>query len=228
MDLKTAALDLIFPQLCLGCGEEGTLLCPACEAKLTGSPQRICPICKSVDQAKNCPGSPLDNLWTLAHYQEYLAAELIQKVKYNYLVGLAEAGWKKRLENFWNNQQIAISNKAIIVPVPLHRQRMLERGFNQSELIARSLGNISGLSVKSSLLIRAKATKPQVGLSGEDRLSNLAGIFDINYRALSDCWKSEILLIDDVYTTGSTMAECAKTLRLAGFKRVSGLVLAVD
>ena len=107
-------------------------------------------------------------------------------------------------------------------------ERFLERGFNQSELIARELAEISGLSVNCDLLKRIIYNEPQVGLSGRRRLENIKGIFGIDYRALSDCWGRELILIDDVYTTGSTMSEAAKVLKSAGFKRVHGLVLAVD
>jgi len=228
MGLKKNLLDLIFPQFCLGCGKEGESFCGDCRGELKISPQSICPICKSADEARHCPGSPLENLWALAGYRDNFAAAAIQKIKYGYCVDLVGKYWQGFLSAFWQKARVEISGRAILIPVPLHRKRFLERGFNQSELVADALSRISDLQVDIDLLKRVKHNEPQVGLSGARRLDNIKGIFEINSRALSDSWGREIILIDDVYTTGSTMAECARVLKAAGFKHVSGLVLAVD
>lgn len=221
-------LDLIYPNYCLSCDSEGDLLCPSCSEKLIIRPQKICPICKRAEEVRNCQNSRLNNLWTLAHYQDYLISDLIHKFKYEHLTSLAEAVWKKYLIIFWQKHGEKISQKTILIPVPLHKKRYLHRGYNQSEIIASELSKISGLEVNNKLLYRSVYHEPQVGLSGSARLSNVKGIFKINYRAQSAVWGRDILLIDDVYTTGSTMAECALTLHLAGIKEVSGMVLAID
>ncbi|MFA5021200.1 MAG: ComF family protein [Patescibacteria group bacterium] len=227
MNFKNELLDLVFPNFCLGCGAEGELLCPDCSAKMVCRPAEICPICKRAERCF-CPGSPLDGLWALAHYQDYLIAELIKKVKYDYLTGLAGAALSRHLEMFWQQAADCFSVRTVLIPVPLHHKRFLERGFNQSEIIAVELSRVSGLKVESGLLKRISHNEPQVGLSGQRRRENIKGIFEVDYRAISSVWGRELLLIDDVYTTGSTLSECAQTLKSAGFPKVSGLVWAAD
>ncbi|MFA6526162.1 MAG: phosphoribosyltransferase family protein [Candidatus Buchananbacteria bacterium] len=228
MKLKKDALDLVFPQFCIGCNNEGKILCQECCDKLIINPQKICPVCKMADEARNCAGSQLDNLWTLSHYQDNLVAESVQKLKYEYLIDFMHDYWKAYLQKFWQLNKTEINSNHLLIPVPLHRKRLLERGFNQSELIASELAAISGLPIEKDLLKRAIYNEPQVGMNGSRRLENIKGIFSIDYKALSRSWDKEIILIDDVYTTGSTMSECAKILKSAGFKRINGLVLAVD
>lgn len=225
---KDNLFDLVFPRFCIGCKKEGELLCGSCSDRLAIRPQKICPVCKMADQPKNCAGSRLDDLWTLACYQDYLVADSIWKIKYGYSAGLVKDFWSRYLEKFWPLAQAGICKNALLIPVPLHRKRFLERGFNQSELIAQELAGLSNLAVNSDLLKRKIYNEPQVGLSASRRRENIKGIFGVDYQALSGCWGREAILIDDVYTTGSTMSECAKVLKTAGFKRVSGLVLAVD
>jgi ComF family protein len=104
-----------------------------------------------------------------------------------------------------------------IIPVPLHRSRERLRGFNQAELIAKHLGR----PVSARLLRRRKNTPSQTGLSRNERKQNLASAFEV-------CGKVEgtLIVVDDVYTTGSTMNEIAKTLKRAGAKRVEVLTVA--
>jgi ComF family protein len=110
-----------------------------------------------------------------------------------------------------------------VVPVPLHEQRLLERGFNQSEDLARSFCQDSNLPLKTSALRRVIATVPQVGLDTVSRQANVSGAF-----AASRCVDGRtILLIDDVYTTGATLAACGQALANAGALAVYGLALAV-
>ena len=105
----------------------------------------------------------------------------------------------------------------VAVPVPLHRSRLRQRGFNQAELLARQLG----LPVDSRLLRRKKNTPSQTGLSRAQRAANLASAFEVRGRP-PEC----VLVVDDVYTTGSTLDEVAKTLKRAGVQRVEALTVA--
>lgn len=112
----------------------------------------------------------------------------------------------------------------VIVPVPLHRDRLRWRGFNQAHLLARRLGRRCGVPVDPFLLVRARPTPPQVGLDEADRRRNVAGAF-VAPRPLALAGRST-LLVDDVYTTGATVEECARVLKRAGARRVDVLVLA--
>ena len=104
-----------------------------------------------------------------------------------------------------------------IIPVPLHSARQRARGFNQAELIARELGR----PVNDKLLRRRKDTPSQTGLSRRQRRQNLAGAFEVRSTV-----KGDLIVVDDVYTTGSTMNEIARTLKRAGAGRVEVLTVA--
>ena len=139
--------------------------------------------------------------------------EIIHHLKYKDRVSLAKPlgdilkQYRER-ERFTGN---------LVVPVPLHRRRELERGFNQAELIASRLG----LPSNSQLLRRRKNTPSQTGLTRSERKRNLAGAFEVSSRI-----SGSIVVVDDVYTTGSTMNEIARTLKRAGAERVEVLTVA--
>jgi ComF family protein len=120
------------------------------------------------------------------------------------------------LDGFWTQQPVAV------VPVPLHARKLRQRGFNQSELIARDalkLGAGSGrLALYAGVLERARETQSQTGLTRHQRRENIRGAFAVvRPDQISGC---EVLLVDDVFTTGTTVSECARILRRAGASRV--------
>ena len=109
-----------------------------------------------------------------------------------------------------------------LVPMPLHRKRLRRRGYNQSALLAREVGKLTGLPVEENVLVRTRDTPPQVGLSYAERVRNVAGSF----ACAGDVEGRSFILVDDVVTTGSTMFACAETLKAAGAASVWGLALA--
>lgn len=116
-----------------------------------------------------------------------------------------------------------LQSAQIVVPVPLHRSRLRERGFNQSELLAREVAERMGFPLTADLLIRGQVTLAQSGLSLEDRRRNVRGAFV----ASGQINGSTVLLVDDVISTGSTASECAKALRKVGAARVVVLTAAI-
>jgi len=112
----------------------------------------------------------------------------------------------------------------LLVPVPLHPGRRAERGFNQAELLARELGRAWGVPVAADALVRARATRPQSELSGTERRRNVRGAFAL--ARPERVAGRHVLLIDDVLTTGTTVAECARTVRGAGASAVGVLTVA--
>ena len=112
----------------------------------------------------------------------------------------------------------------LVVPVPLHPRRLRWRGFNQSLLLARQVAAPLGIPLGTRLLLRVRDTRPQLGLSGRQRAHNVRGAF----RAVpSPIWRgARVLLVDDVFTTGSTVRECSKVIRRAGVARVDVLTVA--
>jgi len=117
-----------------------------------------------------------------------------------------------------------IDSKPILVPVPLWPKRERERGFNQAEVIAKLVAGRWKLEIKN-LLVRTRDTGRQVGRKREERLRNIANAFALKPKSQITNHKT-ILLVDDVWTTGATMNECAKVLRQAGTMKVWGMVLA--
>ena len=112
----------------------------------------------------------------------------------------------------------------VIAPVPLHRGRRIERGFNQAELLGRGLARETGCSLEPDLLVRRRPTAPQAGLNARERRTNLRGSFAAPRPEAVRGRK--ILLIDDVTTTGATLEACARALKRAGAGRVVVLTLA--
>ena len=119
-------------------------------------------------------------------------------------------------EPFWGN--------SVLVPVPLDRKKLKQRGYNQSEELAKELSKITNIPVLSDVLIKTKTTASQMKLNKEERQSNIQGAFTVQNP--SEIEGKKVFLIDDVYTTGSTMEECANVLRTYRTNRVFGLVIA--
>jgi len=109
----------------------------------------------------------------------------------------------------------------LLVPVPLHRRRLLSRTFNQADLLARQLGQALALPLGSSLLLRARPTRAQTGLDAAGRKRNTRGAFRCGPYEATALAGRHVALIDDVMTTGATLLECTRTLRRAGVARVS-------
>jgi len=107
------------------------------------------------------------------------------------------------------------------VPVPLHVQRLAQRGYNQSELLARLLSQRTGIPLDCASLTRVRNTRPQVGLSAAERRSNILASF----HADSSVAGQTLLLVDDVFTTGATLRDCAAAAMAAGARSVVALTL---
>jgi competence protein ComFC len=167
-------------------------------------------------------------VWSLGVYDESLK-NAIQKLKYRWVKKLAEELVGITLEYWARYQPVLLEeikkdgSKWVIVPVPLHYTRQNWRGFNQSALLAKLLAEKIGLGY-SEILIKTKATKPQMSLRSWERRQNIKGAFSTtpNLSPLTH----NILLIDDVWTTGSTLKECCFVLKRAGVKKVWGLTIA--
>lgn len=111
-----------------------------------------------------------------------------------------------------------------IIPVPLHPRRIKERGFNQARVLAKELGRIKGIPIEGSVLKKIKNNPPQTSLKQEERLRNVRGAYGIvNQERIKG---RVVLLVDDVFTTGSTIRECATLLRRAGAREVRAVTVA--
>jgi len=230
--LKSLAA-LCFPPRCLCCdtalaAPAALLFCPDCLDKIDFIKEPFCPCCGRAfpDAAGdnhlcgNCLTKPphFTSARAVAHYHPPLA-DAIHAFKYNgHTFGLASfAQLVQRL-----NPPLAATD--IIIPVPLHPKRLRQRGFNQALLMAHAFFPHAQPKIKNDLLVRNQWTEPQTALSGISRRRNLKGCFTVTDPA--QIAGKSVLLIDDVFTTGSTANECAHTLKKAGAITIYVLTLA--
>ncbi len=120
-----------------------------------------------------------------------------------------------------------VAEAHVVVPVPLNRWRLLRRRFNQAAILAREVSRLAALAYEPTALVRARATESQVGLTRAQRRRNVRGAFAIPRPKSSSIAGRNILLVDDVITTGATVGACAEALRRAGAARVDVLALAL-
>ena len=217
-------LNLLYPRHCPGCAEilkdQDLLLCPSCRKSLSPITEDYClrcgkPTAPGTEYCEDCSGRKrfftegrsvfvYDTRWkrSLERYKYYgyrefadfYAEAMVRCCRTNLL------RWKPDL----------------IVPVPLHRKKRRRRGFNQSWLLARRISEKTGIPAEEKLVIKIRATASQKKLSGAERRRNLRGAFSVQRRIDG----ITVLVVDDVYTTGSTMDEMAAVLLAADARRV--------
>ena len=223
--LKGRVVDFLFPQWCVGCGKEGKFICDSCRRSLPWVMPPLCPKCgKPQSSGTLCPTcvswqAEIDGIRSPFRFDGVMR-QAIHQLKYRNLRALAEP-MAKLLNDYLATYPIP---GEVLVPVPLHRKRLRERGYNQSSLLAKELGKLTDLPVVDNCLIRQKHAPPQTRSSTvEERRSNVAGAFVCRDHRLQD---KQVLLIDDVSTSGATLDACAAALKAIGATSVWGLVLA--
>lgn len=120
-----------------------------------------------------------------------------------------------------------VTEQSLLIPVPLHRGRLWRRGFNQAADLARAVAVQSGAEFAPFVLHRRRRTRPQVGLDAAGRLKNTRGAFDVDSSNIPNVLGRSIVLVDDVYTTGSTVTACTRVLKRAGAASVDVLAFAI-
>ncbi|MEO0441474.1 MAG: ComF family protein [Pseudomonadota bacterium] len=166
-----------------------------------------------------CLANPphFDSVRAAVRYDE-LSARLVIRLKYGGRLGIADL-ISGHMERLITEQDVP----ELIIPVPLHRTRLWRRGFNQSALIAQVIGRRLRCTVASDLLIRTHATPPLKKMSTAQRFETVRNAFDVTAKGRSELPGKEILLVDDVFTSGSTANACAGVLKAAGTKKVTVL-----
>ncbi len=216
-------ISFIYPSACLLCNdrqESSELLCKICNEKI----QRQANI---VLENKPIHFQHLDTNLVfdgIFHFWEYSSdiQSLIHHLKYHHGKKLGQL-LGVQMAALWT-QTTDLPKIDLIIPIPLHSVRKRERGFNQSEIIANALSDHFGYTSISDGLIRTRYTKTQTRLSAEQRQRNLENVFDIKN---PDCIKGQnILLVDDVSTTGATMNAAAETLKKKGAGKIYGCTIA--
>ena len=221
--LTASALDLLFPLQCLGCQREGNLLCAQCRAGLDKLKPPYCTVCAQPSPRSLCNWcrrTPLEIDGIRAPYlMQGPIREAIHSLKYRSVRAIAPE-LAQLLAQYMTRRPITGD---LLMPVPLHSRRLRSRGYNQSVLLARELGMLTGLTVEERLVFRTRDAPPQVhAASREQRHSNVEDSFQCNAGLSGE----SVILVDDVVTTGSTLSACAAALKDAGAASVWGLTVA--
>lgn len=203
-------LDLIFPKFCLNCRKRGVYLCSDCLQKV------------GISSGAFFKHQYLNGLISIWAY-EGVVRKAILALKYRFASEIA----REMAELFSQalKQRFLPFQDPILVPVPLARKRQNWRGFNQSAVLGKLICQKMNWDFQPDLILRHKNTRPQAELSQKDRRLNIQGVFVMNQSKMQNTGR-DILIFDDVATTGATLEEAAKVLRHAGAKKIYGLTLA--
>lgn len=224
-------MDIVFPARCPACDKPlppPELICPACRKKFALVKAPLCLKCgKHIgdEREEYCKGCRLimhgyDRGRGLFTYQSM--AESMYRFKY--------AG-RREYARFYGEQIVKRLGRTIrgwkadaLVPVPVHAARRRERGYNQAEVLAGEISRRTGIPVEGRLLRRVKKTLPQKFLNDRERQNNLKRAFKISR---NDVKLKTVIIIDDIYTTGSTIDACAVVLRNAGIEKIYFITAAI-
>lgn len=239
-------LDLIYPKRCVGCGAYGAYLCPACFSFINFAERGFCSVCQRgaiggfTHPACKTP-LEIDGIFASVAYAG-VVKRLVYQFKYNpYLLDI-----KHLLVDFFYEGIIQkepfvslLTERSVFVPIPLHKNRMQQRGYNQSQVLTEGLVKKmqkewltgEGKSENSITMIdsleRLKQTRPQFGLSPQARLENIKGAFALKQDIDKDLKNASVVfLVDDIATTGATFREAGRVLKKAGIDKVYGLAFA--
>lgn len=213
----------LLPGSCLLCAADSQqeLLCTACQNELPQHSGTHCPQCAEVtldgEHCARCRKESPHFDRTIAHFRyEFPVDRIIHALKYGHQLAIAQ----------WLGKILAshpgMSEHDHIIAMPLHPQRLQERGFNQSSEIARAISQKLQRPLSRNLLLRSRATATQAELALKERQHNVRGAFECQ----ADLTGQSVLLIDDVMTSGATLNECARVLKIHGCQRVTVVVAA--
>ncbi len=212
-------LDIIFPKRCVGCGRIGKYFCVACRAKIRiiHSNERICPTCgrlalDGITHPYCRTRYGIDGLTSFFHY-EGVVQKAIKAIKYRMVSDVAE--------EFVSLLSIPEFKNYVLIPIPLHSKRYRERGFNQAEVFGNLIAKRLNITARTDILRRTRATVPQAEIKEKNkRLDNMKNSF------VSSKIRGNIVLFDDVTTTGATLRNAADALKRAGAHHVWAMTIA--
>lgn len=228
------AVGLVLPPTCLACRKPVEVsggLCPACWTGMGFIERPYCerlgtPFVSDEGGTLLSPAAiadppAYDRARAASRYGD-VARELVHFLKYGDRLDLARplGQWMARAG------ADILSDAHALVPVPLHWSRLLQRRFNQSAMLAQTIADVARVPVADHMLVRSRATRPQYGLARSERARNVQGAFEVAEKARIDVKARNLVLVDDVLTSGATVDACARVLRRAGANRVDVLVLA--
>lgn len=226
--IKHLFLDIFYPKFCIECKNFGDHVCFSCISKIIRIKTNTCFYCGRISkQSKHCikcrreNNDKLRGILVSSQFDEGPVKEMIHYLKYNGFVEFADLLGELMVERI-NSSNIPFDN-FVVVPVPMHSQRLGERGYNHAELLARYVSK--RLSFKGGLVLeRVELRAPQIKLSRKKRLENIVGSIECVDKGLIK--GKNILIVDDVATTGATLRECTKVLIGSSAKNVWAVVVA--
>lgn len=224
-------LHFVFYPECIVCEEplreHETYYCEKCRDLATHTLLPMCPVCRrEVENVRIGPRcqckTQISMLWACGVFDSFYRA-VVHGLKYDGLLPLAADVGEVLADRITDSEDCPKID--VVVPIPLHWTRKRQRGFNQSELIAKVFGERQQMPVSLKFLERIRKTLDQTGLNARERVENMRGAFAIGNK--TDVTGLRVLLVDDVTTTGATLFEAAKVLRNGGCKNVLAAVIAV-
>lgn len=220
--------DIFFPKKCQICFKYGSFMCKKCFDLMEVQLTPVCACCGRISENyKYCPNCKrkhtlaLDGLIYSTVYSDESVKKMLHLLKF---AGYTEIADILALKMFKTLAKTSLFNDFTLIPIPLFEKRLNTRGFNQSELIANNLAKYTGLSI-SQIILRCKNTFPQSSLNRKKRQQNMTGAFKI---VKGSKILKNVLLIDDVSSTGATLNQAAITLKAAGSQKVFGLVFSYN
>ena len=223
-------LDCVFPVACLDCGAYDYWLCLDCRKKIKSRPTTACPFCgQPAVIGETCPlcrtEHYLDGLLSFFSYADEKVREIIKIWKYQGVASLIDPIGlliKDDLLASKKDRYFLKNKNSVIVPIPLHKRRERERGFNQSALLAEIFAGHFSMPIEQNNLVRVKETKPQSELKNhESRFENIKKCFSV--LTPKNLFGKNIFLIDDVSTSGATFLEAACVLKKSGARKIIAL-----
>lgn len=226
--IKSAALDILFPPICLNCqnyfGGENQLICTKCLESIKLNSASFCPVCltRLPDNEKICHFDSPYILAAAGRYSDPILQNLIHHFKYRSFSSLGPI-LSNLICSYLKLINLILAD-CVVVPIPLHWRRERQRGFNQAELLGKLLADNFKLEM-AAVLGRVKNNKPQAGFKDiSERKENMKDCFEIHD---ADYIRGKnIVLVDDVFTSGATMNEAVRVLKSAGAKKIIALVAA--
>ena len=224
-EISTALLDIAAPRRCMRCSIEGTWLCPQCITEVVRDPKLSCIVCEIPHpRGATCiPCRQLSPVRSLIHGAPYDAPWIragISWLKFRGITDIAPTLASLIAPKLLNIAPLAtLRSEYVLVPMALHAKRRRARGFNQSELIARALQEQTGISVQNAL-VRIRNTPSQARLPKQLRDQNVADAFSLNETPI----KENVIIIDDVATSGATLTQAARPFSSAKYKVFSAVI----
>ncbi len=229
--LSNIFLDVIYPRRCPVCDGvlpfQGELICPECERRLIRVKEPRCRKCGKM--LKSFTEEYCGDCRAIEHvFNKGLSLYLYNDAMQGAIFRFKYKGRREYADFFsesmakYLGSEILSLKASTLIPIPLHKSRQKERGFNQAEVLSKRLGERLNIPVRTDVIYRIRNTRPLKTLSREERRKNLKRAFKIGQNVVK---LNNVILVDDIYTSGSTMDEASEVLREAGIRRVYALTL---